>query len=584
MELLSITAIVLSIIAIIKVNNSDGRIKYLESKLQNIKTSPAVTPTVAIASTAIASNKNQIGLTPDAGNKDTAVPHVENSPNPFLAWVKDNWLMKLGVFLVLIGFVWALNYAYSAKYITETGISIIGLLVGASLLSFGFLRMRMYVTQGSIFLLLGTSLIMLTTYFMKQIKVIDNSIILAGIMLVSLMVASAAAVLYARRSLSIITLLMALMVPIILDTGSHNYSALYTYLLLIVLGTIWVVALTGWRILTLLSLVGVCIYSSKGIMDGFGIYADTTLLFAFAFAIIFFIANVISLIKNANIESDDVLPDIISASLNAAMISTFVIYIMNQEWHAMVLAGIALSFSAAAFVIYKAIKRPEPFVVYSGISGVIFAYVTYILLDENIKALAGAYTVEVLMISLVTYVLSRKLNVASNLLWLLVIPLCLIQNSIWKVIDNMNVSYGDYILIIFYIVTTTALTLYYRKEIKTKNIENGKIPFIYNLIWSISMLQVLAIIWGICQIIFGGRGAGVTMALIVYAIIGVPMYVVGKNREMKVLRVSGGILVGLTTLWLMFILISMGAIFRIAGFIIIGIIMLSSAFFLKKKN
>ncbi len=580
MELISGAALVLSIVAIIKVSNSESRIKYLENKLQNIKTNTGtinIVKAVADSVPAITIGDEQIKTVNQVDRQ------TEDKSNPVLLWIKDNWLMKLGVFLVLLGFVWALNYAYSAKYITETAISIIGLLVGAAVLSFGFIRMKIYVTQGSVFMLLGTALVILTAYFMKQMKVIDSSTVLAGLMLSALMVTSAAAVLYARRSLSVIVLFIALMVPIILDTGSHNYNALYAYLMLIVLGTIWVLALTGWRILTLMSLIGVCIYSSEGIMYGFGVYTDAALLFAFAFAAVFFITNTVSLIKNANIESDNVLPDIIAASLNAAMISTFVLSIMDKEGHVMVLMGIAIAFSFAAFAVYKAIKRPEPFMVYSGISGVMFAYITYLLLDENIKALAAAYTLEVLMLSLVTYILSRKLNTANNLLWLLIVPLILIQESIWRVVDNSNVLLSDYILIIFYICTTTAITLFYRKEIKTQNVLNGIIPFVYNLIWSIAMLQSLAIIWGACRIVFAGDG-GIMLALIIYAIIGIPMYIMGKNREMKVLKVAGAALIGLTTLWLMTILIAMGAVYRIAGFIIIGVIMLSSAFFLKKKN
>lgn len=631
--LISLGAVTLSIIAINKSSTLSAKVISLEKKFKDLEESSSKLLSPSTASTAFtprSENLESFAVAPFIKDEDTLIPESYannstsdrtqkvdeeaisarvNKPDPFIEWLKDNWIIKLGSALVLIGFVWALNYAYQAKWLTDTGVSVLGIVFGAAILTFGFLRMRKFVTQGAVFMFLGTGLIMLTAYFMKVQHVIDNQIILIIIMLSVLAVTSAASVIHNKQGMSVATLLLALLVPAILSSGDNNYTGLYSYLLLVVIGTIWVVAMRRWRVLTLISLVGVCIYSAAGILSGFGVHENAALMFAFIFGIIFFITNTISLIRNESLQSrndkasvsDDAIPDIISAALNVSMVSTFILSIVQEEWHVLLLTLVALVFVVGGFLIYKFTRNPAPFFVYSGISLAVIAYVTFLIFGDSFRALTVAYTTEIACLSVAVYVLTKNITSASNAMYLFTFPLLLLLKSISNIANNVqtinnyygyygidyyNSNYGseipnnlglDYLVVIFFMVVTVSLAYFYT----TRDIEK-KGHFINNIIFFINAIILLAIIWGVCQTLFGL--AGDPVALIVYSIIGVPLYVYGANTNKQIFKVAGGSLIALTVLWLVQTIMDAGPIARILGFIIIGAVLLSSAFLLKKKN
>ncbi len=627
MEILSIIAIILSAIAISKANSAQNKAQILADKLDVAAIALGLKPDTDKSTSQSQSYINTLetkteNVSDSTQNQNSAVgdhynnnDYVDDTPSPFVTWLKDNWIMKLGVFLILIGFVWALYFAYQNQYLTNSGVSTLGLLFGVSIMVFGFIRMKSFVGQGSIFMLLGTGLVMLTTYFMKIKMVITEPIVLMIIMLAALAITAAVSVIYSRKSLSVCTLVLALLVPAILSTGNNNYLGLYIYLLIVVLSTIWVVALRGWRILTLLSLIGVCMYSAAGVISGFGIYENAALVFAFVFAIVFFITNTISIVQISRLRSEtqdtnqetklNITSDIWSAILNVSMLTTFVIVIISPEWHALVLTLIALVFSVGGFVIYKITKQNMPFFVYSGVAIALLAYVTFLLCGDNTKALAAAYTIEVAVLALVSYMFTKNLRLSSNLSLLFAGPVLLLMNSVTNILRNSvnNYNYNayynnysnnlaqdttsllpDYAVVLLFIIISTLTAFYFKTEARKLN--NSELEKEINakqtLVLGVCSLLVLAIIWGLCQVAFGE--AGYTVALIIYAIIGVVMYVYGKNTDRKSIKTSGMLLIGLTVLWLVTILIAADPVFRIIGFVVIGIVLLSSAFLLKNKN
>lgn len=649
-ELFSWIALVLSIIALSRISGIETRVQKLSKAVESAAVALGLKPELKTQSTldSISNQTRTTNLTSgsdESAAHDTDVAKSENlntsknmineddlviassssnlsangpksasnssEPDPFIAWVMDNWMMKLGVGLILIGFVWALNYAYQAKYLTNTGVSVLGIIIGLTVLTYGFIRAKLYVKQGSIFMLLGTGLIMLTAYFMKIMQVVDSQLILMLIMVLSLAVTAAASVLYNTASLSIASLVLAMLVPAILSNGSNNYLNLYIYLLIVVVSTIWVVAITRWRVLTLLALIGVCIYSSSGVISGFGIYANQVLMFSFVFAVIFFLTNTVSLLRNRDLIGDtnsmdgnsSAMPDIIAAILNVAMLTTLILTTMAKDWHVLVLSLVAITFVIGAYIIYRYTRNPLPFFTYAGIAGVLVAYITFLALGDSSKALSAAYTVEVVVLSLLVYMLTRSVGHACKPLVLLSVPLALIIPSITNIIANktttttINPNYDyynpignsyyvsisnnlwlDYLVVVLFLMASAGTAMYYKSVKKSTDNE-----LIMNLILLGDGLIMLALIWGVCQTLFG-ESMGVTASLIIYAILGVAAYAYGKNTNNEVVKVLGGALIGLTMLWLVSILAAMGPVAKVTGFIIVGGVLLSSAFMIKKKN
>lgn len=650
--LISLLAAILAIKAIIDAKNAHSKVDSLLDRIKNLETqrmSIAETKSISVANDSSLNsqttsqnniNVNNVNRVLPAYMQDQYVQYDNNTQTytehikaegAFSKWVKENWIMKLGVGLILIGFVWALNYAYQNKFIGNVGVSTLGILIGSCMLAFGFIRMKKYVNQGSIFMALGVAMIMLTSYFMKEMQIISSATVLSIIMLISITISSAAAVVYDKKGLAVATLVLSLFVPYVSSSGDNNYLGLYIYLLVVVIGTIWVVALKSWRVLTLISLIGVCIYSSTGIIFGFGEYKGTAMIFAFVFAIIFFITNTISILKLNADQNQSLIPDIISTILNAVMLISFVLAIFPSNWHAIILIAISLVSSFGAFLVYKKTEKNEPFFIHSAISIFLIGYATYLIFENNFALLSIVLTLEITTLLFVSYFLIRNKNISLKIMFLFVVPVILLTNSMQHIVNNTkyyyieeyqqvkntssvynsqdnfnngfnnnyqnqnnNYSYEwikkevpinlflDYMAVVFFVIVITSLTIFFKKQSSENETQLEESNKIQNLFFTISGIMIMGLIWGVSQLIFAEFGK--TVAIIIYGLIGTALYVLGKNKESKGLKIFGIFLIIVTVLWLVFILSGANPIFRIVGFVVAGIIFLSSAFLLKNKN
>jgi uncharacterized membrane protein len=87
----------------------------------------------------------------------------------FAEWLKEDWLLKLGALLLLIGFGWLTTYAFLNNWIGPMGRIALGIVAGASFILLGWWRIRKYIHQGGIFLVLGSTTILLTIFAAREI-------------------------------------------------------------------------------------------------------------------------------------------------------------------------------------------------------------------------------------------------------------------------------------------------------------------------------------------------------------------------------------------------------------------------------
>src|SRR4051812_40446289 len=138
---MAFVALIVCLVLFIMVANLGTRVKDLERKLQESKTLPPQPPptpgAVAVQPSA---------YHPPPLQRALAAP---NSGDRFVEWLKDNWLLKLGALLLLMGFGWLVTYAFLNNWIGPMGRIALGLSAGALILALGSWRMRAFVTQGS---------------------------------------------------------------------------------------------------------------------------------------------------------------------------------------------------------------------------------------------------------------------------------------------------------------------------------------------------------------------------------------------------------------------------------------------------
>ena len=146
--------IVVGIVLLIMVFNLRSRVEELEKKIGSKVPQQIPSPTPALAAA------------PSIAPVQPIIPIAAAATGPssgdrFLSWLKENWLLKLGALLLLMGFGWLVTYAFLNNWIGPSGRIAFGLVAGALILILGAWRIRIHVTEGSVFVALGATVILL---------------------------------------------------------------------------------------------------------------------------------------------------------------------------------------------------------------------------------------------------------------------------------------------------------------------------------------------------------------------------------------------------------------------------------------
>src|SRR3989338_7209454 len=118
-----------------------------------------------------------------------------------------------------------------------------------------------YLNQGGVFLVLGSTTILLTIFAAREIYGFFTPFSALSVMFLSTAFVAFVSVMYKSRSLAIASLVLAGIAPLLTDAPSTNYVQLFSYLFVVILGAIWIVALTGRRELTTVALLLIAVYS-----------------------------------------------------------------------------------------------------------------------------------------------------------------------------------------------------------------------------------------------------------------------------------------------------------------------------------
>lgn len=87
----------------------------------------------------------------------------------FIDWLKEDWLLKLGAFILLIAFSSLTTYAFLNNWIGPIGRVVLGIIAGIIFLLIGYWRIKNYLIQGSVFLILGSMTILISLFAARVI-------------------------------------------------------------------------------------------------------------------------------------------------------------------------------------------------------------------------------------------------------------------------------------------------------------------------------------------------------------------------------------------------------------------------------
>lgn len=550
----------------------NNRVNKLEVVVRNLR---AGAPSTAIATP-------PTGQTPPQGAFSTihttqAMPEqvVSNEPSSgdsFVAWVKEDWLLKLGALILIIGF--GLFLVVIGSMFGPLGRVTLGIVAGASILLFGWIRMAKFVKQGSIFLVLGSVVIILSAFTATYGYKIFPAEASLAIMFLSSAFVALASVHYRLLPLAVTSLILASFAPTLLLSGvTPQYEQLFAYLFIVTLGVIWVVALTGWRVLTLAALVIFTLYSLPHLGAGFAVSKESVLLwYAYAFAILFFLTNTAGILKA---REGDVKPDAISAGWNGVLLLAWIMTNVSQEWKSLVIVGWMAVFIIAAFVVFAVTKRREPFFVYAGVGIVMLATATAVELHGI--GLVIAFIIESATLPFIAYVIVRDKAIAERLSALTIGPALL---SLPSMMVNWRPEFpvDHFFVLLLMSATLLLLGVFFMALPKSERDEQSQAPaallvagsvFAYILLW-LSLHATMA------------ETSATMLSLTVYAIIGFTAYAYGKIHDEKLISRYGAVL--LTFVAGHLILIESFRDGNIFIFFIVGAVLVATAFIGRKKH
>lgn len=563
------------IVILILVLNLRGRIRALEQVVKNGSIQKQ-TPALDYQPQTI---QTEIQPFPSQYSQNTTRPaQVEPpTPNKFIEWFKEDWLLKFGAMFLLIGFGWFATYAFLNNWIGPMGRIALGILAGTAFLLLGWVRIKKYVHQGSVFLVLGSTIVLLTIFAAREIYDFFTPLSALVVMFLSVAFVALASVKYNNHALSLASLVLAGIAPLLTDTPVPNYVGLYSYLFIVVLGTIWVVMLTGQRSLAVAALLLITFYSFPHLVSLTSSDKGVLLLFAYAFAIVFFLTNAAGILK---LKDKKITADLVTAAGNGLFLLAWIMAAAPDEWRSLIISAWMIVFAVGAFLIFKITQKRESFYVYSGISIMMLAAATSAELQG--ATLTIAYTIESGLIALITYAILQNIKIAEKISLLLAGPIILSINSILSNRWAFGIIHKDFFVLFILGLTLFGLGAFFLLCAKNAEVEESK-QFSATLLIAGSIYAYI-ILWLSLHAGFQNNNTATMLSLVIYTIIGLAFYFYGATKTKKGLKLYGGALIGFVISRLLLIEVwEMELSTRIITFFLIGALLVSTAFLKKKK-
>jgi uncharacterized membrane protein len=510
--------------------------------------------------------------------KRSSMPVEKREPGAMenlFAWMKEDFLMKLGAGLVLLALAWFVTYSFQNDWIGPMGRIALGMLAGTGVLAGGYFAMEKRRVPGQVLIVLGTTGLLLTTFAARGIYDFFTPASALGIMTLVVVLTTVISVKEKAMSLAVTSFLGGVAAPLMTASPDPNYLVLVSYLFLLCLGVFAVVAMRGWKELVTMAVVTVAIFTLPAeLLDELS--AQMALLFAALFYALFFVGNSLGILHDKKVVVSDLIVTLFTVFLGIFWVSEYVLI----DLQSLVLAAVAI-ISMAVSLLFKSRTMPiKSIYLHSAGAVVLLGAAAIFEFEGEIQTIV--LSLEALaFVAMAIYLLKdRVATLAAGTLH--VIPFLLALDSVF------SGWHGNIIgLDLFTLMTVTLsllITAYLLREFARENKNDERL--LQSSLFSISssVFFSFAIIWRVLEGLMTTDYAHGT-ALVIYSLVGLALLFKGMVQHLKTFKWTGTLILGLVLLRLLFVEIwSMSLVERIITFVVIGALFITTAFFEKKSK
>lgn len=505
----------------------------------------------------------------------------EPEPSPFWVWLKDNWLLKVGIGLILLGVGWFVTLAFAN--IGPIGQITTGFFAGIILVLMGDFRSTKNQVQGKALLITGSAILLITIFAASHIHKFFDPII----SLMFVFIVSAYNTIFALknnyRSYASVGLVIAVIAPMFTDLDAPSIVQNFAYVGVVSLAALWVTFYKNWREIGVGASVSVLLYS---FIFGFAKYSqsqDLVFLITMSLAVIFFVSNIISLAKFNDKASKY---DFMLAISNSTMVLIWILNTVEPEWQSLITALWMIAFAIGSFTVFIKTRKINYFYIYSLIGIVFLVSATAMELEGN--ALIFAFIFESAIISLAGYFITNNQSVGHKFSLLMIPPAILSLQSFWTSSwYRTEILHQDFAIILCMSLVLLGMGYFYLllKKKTDKSYVSGIKVYPYTIMIIAGTYFIFGLIWKVLDTLYIGSEIAIFLSLAIYTIIGVWTYLFGRLNSRNVYKYYGAILISLVVIRLLLIDVwEMELGVRVVTFLSIGILLASTAFIGANKN
>ena len=188
---------------------------------------------------------------PSTPKPQVSAPKINSpkQPSDLEKIIGESWINKIGILIVIIGVAIGAKYSIENELISPLTRIILGYLVGVGLLGFGIKLKPKFEGYSAVLVSGSISIFYFITYFAYSFYNLIPQILAFAMMLIFTVFTVFAAIKYNRVVIAHIGLIGAYAVPFLLSSGSGRVDILFSYMLIINLGILFISIKRDWKTL-----------------------------------------------------------------------------------------------------------------------------------------------------------------------------------------------------------------------------------------------------------------------------------------------------------------------------------------------